>query len=357
MIPRLKSSVSFFPINDNLFHVYDSHTSRHFKLGRQEVDWLRRFDGRASSDDLRKVVPLEYFDDFLGHLQRMQLVEGSETPRKIDPLKIKARLFNPDPLLDRSVLFCKIYSAMLFMATPLLILANIAMIGLTWNRVNALNATMLFSPPHVLFFIGCVIISGMLHEMSHALVAKAYGVHVPAIGFMFMLFYPAFYADVSGINLLTKRDERIRVLIAGICCNNAILFFALSMLLISPSETVASFLAIVVVINLMFGLFNLIPFVEYDGYYVLCELLGDPKFAVTSRMAVLTRRDVRLANLLYFAVSNLFIAATIFLLVNAIRGFVLPWIGTVAANSGAIVLFVAAMGIVSSRMLRSSGVR
>ncbi|WP_116090263.1 M50 family metallopeptidase [Sphingomonas crusticola] len=357
MIPRLKPSVSFFPINDNLFHVYDSNTARHFKLGRQEVDWLRRFDGQASSDDLRKIVPMEYFDDFLGHLRRMQLIEGSEAPRKIDPLKIKTKLFNPDALLDRSLLFCKIYSAILFMATPFLVLANLAMIGMTWTRVNELNATMLFSPSHIAFFVACVIVSGMLHEMSHALVAKAHGVHVPVIGFMFMLFYPAFYADVSGINLLAKRDDRIRVLVAGILCNNAILFFALAILVISPSQTVASLAAIVIVANLMFALFNLIPFVEYDGYYILCEMLGDPKFAVTSRMAILTRRDVRLINILYFAVSNLFITAIIFLLVNAVRGFVLPWSGAWVANAGAVALFAVAMVLISQRMLRSSGVR
>ena len=172
-----------------------------------------------------------------------------------------------------------------------------------------------------------------------------------------MLFYPAFYADVSGINLLTKKSEKIRVLVAGVCCNNAILFFALPVLLTSPSETVAALAAILAVVNLSFALFNLIPFIEYDGYYILGELLGDQRFGHNIRMSILTRSDLRLFSVLYFVVSNLFVASIIFLLVNTLRGFALPWIGATLANTGAIALFMAALGLVSSRILRSSGVR
>lgn len=356
--PELKSTVEFFPMERGLFHVYDGETSRHFKLGAQEVSWLKALDGATAKEQLRgSVIPEEYFDDFFRHLRQMDLIRGSGKREKFNPLKIKFRLFNPDPLLSKYDLLSKIYSVMLFMATPVVVLCNILLIAFWWQRLSTIGINVQLTVPLVLTFYCCAVISGICHEFSHAMVAKAHGVHVPTIGFMFLLFYPAMYADVSGINLLSKRADRVKVLIAGVCSNNLILFLALAVFTMTGSDAVRLYAGVVISVNLTFALYNLLPFIQFDGYFILSELFEERRLVETSYRSILTRQDLRLERILFFGLSNLFMIAIIYLLANGIRTRLLGVIGPLWADLSGILLFGAAMALIFWQRLRDAVAR
>lgn len=52
-------------------------------------------------------------------------------------------------------------------------------------------------------FIACL----MIHELSHTIAARHYGVNVPEIGIMLYFFIPCAYTNISGINLLKSKKE------------------------------------------------------------------------------------------------------------------------------------------------------
>ena len=41
MNPKLRPEVQFFSMGSAIFHVYDPSTGKHYKMGEQEVGWLK----------------------------------------------------------------------------------------------------------------------------------------------------------------------------------------------------------------------------------------------------------------------------------------------------------------------------
>ena len=229
MNPKLKDTVHFFPIEKNMFHVYDAATARHFKLGAQEVSWLRLLDGNTPPDALRGKIPLEYFDKFMGHVVRLGLLDGSGVKKKFSPLNIKVLNMNPGKLLDAAGRFAVHYRHFLQWASLPLLVLNFFALTLAVPQVERLRGTMSFSGWTVGSYLLCILVSGLVHEGSHALVARSFRVHVPRVGVMLFVLHPSFYADVSGINLLSRRDQRVMVLLAGVMGNNLLVSLLQSM--------------------------------------------------------------------------------------------------------------------------------
>lgn len=99
----------------------------------------------------------------------------------------------------------------------------------------------------------------VLHELSHSYVAVRNGVEVRKI----TLFPIGGMATIEDMSI--PPDVEFKLAIAGPLFNFAVIAIALLLSFLVSSEPISSFLSMVIQINLVLGLFNLLPAIPLDG--------------------------------------------------------------------------------------------
>ena len=117
-------------------------------------------------------------------------------------------------------------------------------------------------------FIVVVYVSLLFHEFGHAAACDKFGARSGAIGFGFYMFTPVFYADVTDAWRL-KRYQRLIVDFGGIYMQMLICTTLTLIYYITGNKTLlyASFVIGISIVG------NLNPFLRYDGYWALSDLL------------------------------------------------------------------------------------
>jgi len=123
----------------------------------------------------------------------------------------------------------------------------------------------------VVAFVG-LLLAGIGHETAHALAAKAEGRRIGRAGIGLLWLTPVIYVDTSDAWLIHRR-RRILVNAAGPLFNLA-LAGALGFVAAATGGVVQNVAVWLAVVNLASIAFNLSPLLEYDGYYVLSDLLN-----------------------------------------------------------------------------------
>ena len=118
------------------------------------------------------------------------------------------------------------------------------------------------------------------HESFHGLTCKHFGGNVEKMGFSLMYFAPSFFCDVTQIWIYGGKWERIATVLAGIWGDLIVCFFATAVWWTTAPGMVAHTLAykIMMVTGIGVSLLNLNPLIKLDGYYIFCELIGEPDF-------------------------------------------------------------------------------
>jgi putative peptide zinc metalloprotease protein len=117
----------------------------------------------------------------------------------------------------------------------------------------------------------------VVHELGHAYTAKRFGCRVPNMGVALLVMVPVLYTDVNEAWKLTSRRQRLAIGMAGVtaelCCA-AIAACLWGFLPDGPMRSAAFLVATTTWVTTV--LLNLSPFMRYDGYYVLSDLLETP---------------------------------------------------------------------------------
>ena len=139
----------------------------------------------------------------------------------------------------------------------------------------------------LLFLLNYVAI--FVHEMAHALTCRHCGAKVNGAGFLFFFGLPAFFVDTTDIWTRPRR-ARLAVSWAG-PYSGLILAGGISLLIAAfPNVPMAATLHRLAFIWIVTLIFNLIPFVELDGYYILVDWLDFPR--LRPRAMAFVRRDL-----------------------------------------------------------------
>ena len=114
-----------------------------------------------------------------------------------------------------------------------------------------------------------------VHEFAHAYVAKAYGVRVRRMGMAFIVFFPRLYTDLTDAWRIHDRRKRFLMDAAGII--SEMLIGGLAALIWTNTgpgsvHTIAYYVFTVSAINTL--LVNGNPFIRYDGYYMLMDMVN-----------------------------------------------------------------------------------
>ena len=191
-------------------------------------------------------------------------------------LYFRKALLDPDDLLDRLLPWVSwvfkpavLWSLMLFVAA--------VFFGVIWsfdrllaqggNFFTILNLGMAW----LLFLLVKVI-----HEFGHGLTAKRYGAEVHEMGFMFIVFAPYLFCNVSDAWRLDK-SARMAIGAAGIVIEMVIAAVAaLLWLLTQPGLFNQMCFNLMVLCSISTILLNGNPLLKFDGYYILADLCEIP---------------------------------------------------------------------------------
>ncbi len=119
-----------------------------------------------------------------------------------------------------------------------------------------------------------ILVMKLVHEASHSLVAIHFRCRVRGIGIGFMIFYPRLYTDTTDSWRLPRR-KRLLIDAGGII--SELLLGGITALLwcyLPPGGWKSTMFYIFTVSTISTLLINGNPFLRYDGYYILCDLLN-----------------------------------------------------------------------------------
>lgn len=184
-------------------------------------------------------------------------------------------LWRPDPFLNRTWPWLARHGgALLRYGLPLVLALGLFLVVRDWDRFIG-GFSYLFSWSGAAAFGVALWFAKFCHELGHAYMAKRAGCRVHSMGIAFVVLLPMFYTDVS--DAWRVRDRRSRLLIGagGVLAEMLLACVALlawSLLADGPLRTAAFLLASATWLTTL--AINLNPFMRFDGYFLLSDLLA-----------------------------------------------------------------------------------
>jgi putative peptide zinc metalloprotease protein len=126
-------------------------------------------------------------------------------------------------------------------------------------------------PADLLIVVGLSVVSGAFHECGHAAGCRYGGARPGVIGVGIYLVWPAFFTNTTDAYRLS-RAGRLRTDLGGLYFNG-VFMLALAGLYVATS---AQILLLVIAVTHLEMLQQLLPFVRFDGYFILSDLTGVP---------------------------------------------------------------------------------
>ena len=152
-------------------------------------------------------------------------------------------------------------------------------------------------PAVLLIVLGLSLVSAVFHECGHAAGCRYGGARPGKIGVGIYMVWPAFFTNVTDSYRLS-RAGRLRTDLGGLYFN-AVFMLALAGIYAATSSEV---LLLVIAFTHLEMLEQLMPFVRFDGYFILSDLIGVPD--LFARVAPIVksalprgRRDPRVTGL------------------------------------------------------------
>jgi len=141
------------------------------------------------------------------------------------------------------------------------------------------------NPMDLLIVLGLTLAAAVFHECGHAAGCRYGGARPGVIGFGIYLVWPSFFTNVTDSYRLS-RAGRLRTDLGGLYFN-AVFMLALAGLYAATS---AEILLLVIAVTHLEMLEQLLPFVRFDGYFILSDLVGVPD--LFARVAPILRSAV-----------------------------------------------------------------
>ncbi len=216
--------------------------------------------------------------------------------RYSNPLSIKVPLWDPENFLQRHLSKVSwLYHWIIGLIWLLVISAAALATAINWQMISAYFTINTLSPYNLIIMGLLYPLIKFLHELGHAFSAKYEGGEVHEMGVTFLMFMPIPYVDVSTVNFLRSKQQRILVSAAGILVELFIAALGLFLWLsVEPGlvKDIAFNMMIIGGISSLF--FNGNPLLKYDGYYILADALAIPNLfqRSTQYLAYLTQKYV-----------------------------------------------------------------
>ncbi|HVX09575.1 MAG TPA: efflux RND transporter periplasmic adaptor subunit [Pirellulales bacterium] len=330
-LPLSRRDFVFSPLgNDGKYVVKDPRRQTYFRLGPRERLLLDLLDGRHDRDSIRREFQHQFkeelteedLDGFFelaasrGLLETPGVAPPPPEPRPAPPpsqpsvttarpsgqslLAWRKSVCDPDRFLGWLEPKLRLFWTRGFLAiSAVAILAAAAVLWLNRGQFVSDLANNLRWQTLLLGGIALIIVTS-LHESAHGLTCKHYGGEVHEVGFLLIFFMPSFFCNVSDAWLLPKKSQRLAVTFAGGYFELCLWAAAVFTWRLTMEDTLVNYVAWTVVsVSGVRVLFNFMPFIKLDGYYLLSDILDLPNL----RQRGLERVAARLRWLLWGAAS------------------------------------------------------
>ncbi len=158
----------------------------------------------------------------------------------------------------------------------LIVILSLAGLYLTGRQWDVFRATFLdfLSLEGLFLFAVTLVFVKIGHELGHALIATHFGCRVPTMGVAFLVMFPMLYTDVTDAWRVRSRRARLLIDAGGILAELGLAGIALllwAFLPEGPMRSAAFFTATTSLATTL--LVNASPFMRFDGYHILADLL------------------------------------------------------------------------------------
>ena len=284
-----------------VWSIQDPVRNRFYQIGWLEYECLLRWPGDPEkiAADIASSTPLaaeaeqvEAFARFL--VQHQLLVPGGEGRQRLiqqlrEPgwrhwrwwlhhyLFIRVPLVRPEHFLARLLPLVN----PIFSPAALLLLLGATLLGLVlvarqWETFTH-GLLDILTPAGLLGFVLALVVSKTLHELGHALVATRQGVRVAHMGVAFLVMWPMLYTDTGESWRLRSHRQRLAISVAGISVEVALAGLAtLAWALLDDGALRQAALYLATTGWVLSLALNVSPFMRFDGYFILSDLLNFP---------------------------------------------------------------------------------
>ncbi len=186
-------------------------------------------------------------------------------------------LVKPAAFLERTVdRVAPLYSGQALVAFAGLALIGLLLVARQWDAFIA-SFLYFFSWDGVMAYALGLSAVKVIHELGHAYTATRYGCRVPSMGVSFLVMFPVLYTDTTGAWRLTSRRKRLAIDCAGVTAELMVATLSTLLWVMLPEGALRSVVFVLATSSWVMSLaINLNPFMRFDGYYVLSDLLGVP---------------------------------------------------------------------------------
>lgn len=206
--------------------------------------------------------------------------EIKNNKEKFNIFNFKVKEINPDKLLNKisavnKIIFTKQFKC-IYIFTILIALFSLHFIKNEGIDIFSLGFYTKQDLSKMFFVYLGVIITIGIHELAHALTLVHYNMKVSKIGLKFYFLQLIAYCDLSELYLIDDKKKKIATYSAGIlsqifCSSVAIILY--NILLIGFNNRI-DVLIVYAMINFGIAIFNTIPFVKFDGYWILSTIFN-----------------------------------------------------------------------------------
>jgi len=192
-------------------------------------------------------------------------------------LFFRVPLVRPDAWLERWSNIGNFFYSKIFAAITLFVLVlGIFYVSRQWDHfTNALVDT--FSLQGLAAYGVALIAVKILHELGHGFVAKKHGCRVPAMGVAFLVMFPMAYTDTNEAWTVKERWKRFEISSAGIKTELIIASWATFLWAMLPDGAIRSAVFFLAAVSWVISVaLNASPFMRFDGYFILSDILDFP---------------------------------------------------------------------------------
>jgi len=201
--------------------------------------------------------------------------------RYLNPIALRFRLFDPDPLLRWLVAHSRGLAgwtgAALWLAV---VVPALLLVPMHWPDLTQNFTEQLLSANNLIVFALVFPLIKALHELGHGYACRLRGAEVHEMGLMLLVLFPVPYVDASGASVFASKWQRILVGAAGMLTE---VFVAAGLfylwLLLEPGAARSVVYNGLVMASVTTVVFNANPLLRYDGYYMLADWAEIPNLA------------------------------------------------------------------------------
>jgi putative peptide zinc metalloprotease protein len=304
-LPPLRQDINLYPgprkqDGSPTWSLHDPVNNRFFRIGWLEFELLSRWHSGDAETVLQQVnagttlhADMSHVMELLEFLKNSQLIQArgkqaindlydkAMTGRKHlaswllqNYLFLRIPLVRPDAFLTRTLPWIRFVFTRGFALT--LLVATLLGLYLAARQWESFQQTFLyfFTLEGLLLFAAAMFIAKVVHELGHAYTAKRYGIRVPTMGIALLVLWPVLYTDTSEAWKLPNRRQRLAIAAAGMAAELALAGMATLLWSFLPDGPLRAATFMIATTSWVITLFiNLNPFLRFDGYYLLSDIL------------------------------------------------------------------------------------